>query len=421
VLGLSQSYFGLAEGSVVAVSNLFLPLGIIGLRRRSLWAGICMLGLALENPYLAPLLPIWGGLMWLDQCICWSKSGSRPVAFLPLSRTLSAGVIGLLCVAILFGGAASPDYPTRLGEDFVSVLGLELEVVEQPWARVGLGEWFWPTEPSWTLDHTQGEVASGDGYLGLVLLALALVSIKWARSRAWPYLLLGGAGMVLGLGSTAGGVALPFAMLNGLMDLVARPLTQPSRFLALTGIGLGVAAGLALDAIRERAQRPLGVSLVALLALDGLFLGGLSMELPGTAVPQAECLESLSEESEAIVVVWPEDGSRYEGDLGRSWLLQLLHEQPAVHPGIASWRLHNGRSRDQLRGELGFTYMAPIGEAMGQPTGRPDVSAMREMGIDWVVADLERDASQAAWARAHFGEPDRVCDGFQVHRIGGDP
>ena len=157
---------------------------------------------------------------------------------------------------------------------------------------------------------------------------------------------------------------------------------------------------------------------MVLLLLDASIWGGLSMRLPTTAVPEADCLSALSEEPEGIVVVWPEDGSRYEGDLGRTWLLQMLHEQPSVHPGIASWRLHNGRARDRLREDLGFNYFSEIGEAMGRPTGRPDVSGMVQMGVRWVVVDLERDPDQAAWARAQFGPPERECAGFQIHQLG---
>ena len=131
-------------------------------------------------------------------------------------------------------------------------------------------------------------------------------------------------------------------------------------------------------------------------------------------------MAELAEESKGLVVLWPEDASRYEGDLGRTWLHQMLHEQPSVHPGIASWQLHNGRSRDVLREELGFLYMAEIGEAMGQPVGRPNVDGMKRMGIDWVVVDLIRDERQSEWATGNFGLPERECPGYQIHRIGGE-
>jgi len=295
---------------------------------------------------------------------------------------------------------------------------MDLEVVEQPWARIQAWEWLSPVSASWTLDHTQGEGAIGDGYLGLMLLILATSALALCRRPAAPYLVMAGAGMLLSLGSISGSMVMPFALLNALMDQVARPLTQPSRFLSLTGIGLSIAAALALDQLRSRFSWRIAAPALTLFCLDALFLGGLSLELPSTAVPQAPCVESLAHEDEAIVVIWPEDASRYEGDLGRSWLLQMLHEQPAVHPGIASWQLHNGRSRDRLRDELGYRYLAPIGEAMGNPVGHPDVEGMSQMGIDWVVVDLLRDGRQGDWARSQFGTPDRECAGYQVHRLG---
>jgi hypothetical protein len=435
VLGLSQTFFGLAEGSVVAVSSLFIPLGILSARRASratgletsrdrawiLAAGLCMVGLALENPYLAPVLPLWAGLMLLGAGLSWKRSGERPPGMLPLALALAAGTVGMLLVAGFFGSAASPDYPTRLGEHFVGFLGMDLEVVEQPWARMQPWEWLSPIHASWTLDHTQGEGAIGDGYLGVVVLLLALSALFFSRRLAAPYLVLAGAGMLLSLGSVTGSIALPFALLNAIMDQVARPLTQPSRFLSLTGIGLSIAAGLALDQIRTRWEWRAAAPVMGLLCLDSLCLGGLSLDLPTTAVPHAPCVESLADEAEGMVVVWPEDASRYEGDLGKTWLLQMLHEQPSVHPGIASWELHNGRARDRLRDDLGFTYMAPIGEAMGQAVGAPDVEGMTQMGIDWVVVDLVRDERQSDWGIARFGTPDRECEGYQVHRLGATP
>ena len=75
-----------------------------------------------------------------------------------------------------------------------------------------------------------------------------------ARRAAAPYLVLAGSGLVLSLGSVAGSLPLPFVFLNELMDVIARPLTQPSRFLALAGIGLAIAAGLVLDQVRARWQ-----------------------------------------------------------------------------------------------------------------------------------------------------------------------
>ena len=431
VLGLRQSFFGLAEGSVVAVTALFVPLGIVCLRRsaclnrtehsRRKWAagaGLSMVALSLENPYLAPLLPGWALCMLLGMGWRWRAHGQRPSSIQTLATGFLGGVMGMGAVAWLFGRTASPDYPTRLGDHFVSFFGLPIEVVEQAWARMGPSEWLNPVAVQWTLDHTQGVMAHGDGYLGVVLFGLAIGALVFARRTSWPYLTLGLSGLVLSMGSVMGDTPLPFGLLNALMDVVARPLTQPSRFLSLAGIGLSISAALTFDYIRQRWRWRMAGPVLTVLCLDSFVWGGLSLELPRTPVPHANCVAELAKEPKGLVVMWPEDASRYEGDLGRTWLHQMLHEQPSVHPGIASWQLHNGRSRDVLREELGLMYMAEIGEAMGQPVGRPDVDGMRRMGIDWVVVDLIRDERQSDWATGNFGPPERECPGYQIHRIG---
>ena len=62
--------FGLGEGSVVAIAAVPIPLGLgllltIDKERRWIGAGLCMAGAAIENPYLAPVLPAVGALSLL--------------------------------------------------------------------------------------------------------------------------------------------------------------------------------------------------------------------------------------------------------------------------------------------------------------------------------------------------------------------
>ena len=66
------------------------------------------------------------------------------------------------------------------------------------------------------------------------------------------------------------------------MDVVARPLTQPSRFLSLAGIGLSISAALTFDYIRQRWRWRMAGPVLTVLCLDSFVWGGLSLELPRT-------------------------------------------------------------------------------------------------------------------------------------------
>ena len=171
VLGLRQSFFGLAEGSVVAVTALFVPLGIVCLRRsacldrtehsRRKWAafaGLSMVALSLENPYLAPLLPGWALCMLLGMGWRWRAHGQRPPSIQTLATGFLGGVVGMGAVAWLFGRTASPDYPTRLGDHFVSFFGLPSRWSSRPgleWGRVN-GSILWPYSGPWTIPRSHG-------------------------------------------------------------------------------------------------------------------------------------------------------------------------------------------------------------------------------------------------------------------------
>jgi len=419
-LGMRYTWYGLGEGSVVAIAALFVPLGLYFLldclerpsRRSVVAAAAAMALVALENPYLAPVLPTVA-LAQLGMTV--AQRGPRATA-LNLAGALGLGSAGILGVSALYGRVASPDYPPRIVEE-TRVLGpWTLEVIDKPWARLDAVDMFRPADVTWTLDVFAGQGAQGGDYLGLAGLGLALVGGALAWGRAWPWLVVGFGSVLLALGSVSGGVPLPFLVLNEVMDGVARPLTQPTRFLSVAGVGLGVAAALGVDGLRRLPVPRAAWLAAAVVAADGLVLGGLSLVLPETALPDAPCVESLRDQDGAVLI-WPADASYWEGDLQRTWLFQLLHERPSANPGIASWALHEGRARDRLKHQGGFNYVSYEGTHMGEAMGTPQRAWLVEQGFSWVVVDVERDPGQVAWAERHFGPPVDACGTAIVHRI----
>ena len=355
--------YSLGEGSIVAIAFLPLPLGLAALLGRT-WKDalalvVCTAWMALENPYLAPVLPACTLLVLKDR---WRTH----------APALFVGCLGILGPIVLFAGGAAPDYPREVAG--TTLLGLQ--VVDMPWAGVAPWEWVWP-RVQWTLDAESAREAFGGGYLGLSVLGLAL----W--SRRWPWLALAGVGMWLAIGSAG----LAFLGLNTVMDAIARPLTQPPRFLALAVVGLSVAVAFACE------RKPW---LWGLLVLDALIIGGAGLKLPTTPVPSGDCAELRG--YEGGVLAWPTDARM--GEPGQAQLLQMVHGLPSPHRGIASWRLNQGPITEELRFH-GFAW-----PAQRQPSSR----WLREQGYRTVIAEAgEADALEAWW-----GEPFLECEALKV-------
>jgi hypothetical protein len=276
-----------------------------------MWASI-------ENPYLALILPVAAALSWLKE------------RRLPLAVGTLVGCLGTLGISRLFAASANPNYPNARAGEWYRLGPWRIEIVDVPWARASLHELFWPTELSWTLDANTGVDASGGLYLGWSLLALAGVGAVLNWRRAWPWVAGCVAALLLALGSFPGG---PVVVLNGLMNAFLRPLTQPTRVLVMTSISLSILGAFGLDALRQRLNSK-ALILLSIVALDALLLGGLSLSPPTQPLPSPDCIVGL----EGGVLIWPKDGRM--GDPSQARMLQMLHEQPAPHSGIASWRLN---------------------------------------------------------------------------------
>lgn len=355
-------FFDAGEGSIVAVAALPIPLGLAACTTRgwkaALALAVCIMWAALENPYLAPILPAVAAVRLLVDRDPWRLGG------------IVLGSVGTLGITHLFSKAANPDYPLVMHmEGGAYRLGpWLLQAVDMPWARGTLSEMLWPGAVSWTTSANNAEAATGGAYLGLTLFAAALCSAFLVRRRAAGWLLLGGVCMVLALGSVAFG---PFLLLNEVMAAIARPLTQPTRFLAVALIAFAIPVGMLFDELRGRYGAK-AYALVGVLALDAVLFGGLSLKAPAMPLYDAECIEDL----DGPVLVWPTDAARRFPI--ESQQLQLLHEQPSPHRGIASWKVHEYYVHDDLEA-LGFTW--PTRGAV-----RRDVQGVRDLGFRYIIA-----------------------------------
>ena len=362
--------FGMGEGSLVAVAAIPLPLGLWALfetLRKTSWpfaafAAFCMVWMGVENPYLAPILP----------CVALYLMCTRAGAKSQVGAAVLVGSVGILWVASILGKGANPEYPRESANQLVEMFSRQWSVVDLPWARLSLTEIFWPETVKWTLSSDSAVEAGGGRYLGCSVLALSFFALALPQARIW--FVFGLIGWLLSLGSLCGGFAVPFLFLNNLMDHVARPLTQPTRFLIVVVLSQAVLIGfLVEELIRSKFPVPYWLPVLFLIfTLDAVLLGGLQLKPPSTALPQYDCNQKLDDPT----LVWPADAT--DGEKGRAQLYQMLHGAPAAHTGIASWGLLSGRVEPSLR-SAGFRVGA----------SRVQLQILAKQGYRWLIVEKE--------------------------------
>jgi hypothetical protein len=417
--------FGLGEGSVVAIAALPIPIGLVALLKlyrceafdqSGPWIALsmaCMGWTAIENPYLAPVLPAVALVLAGTTGLSWYRSeDERSVQMASLVRqsiALLLGIASIGLVAWMFSRSASPDYPREVAGETASLLGMGFDIVDLEHARSRPDEWFIPGDVQWTLDAEGATEATGGRYLGLSVWILALLGVVLDRKRTWPWAVLALGCLALSVGSVVYGVGGVFLYLNALMSWVARPLTQPTRFLIVALIALSVLAGFGLDALRSRLSSRAGAvlgSALALLGLDFLVLGGGSLEIPSTPIPNGSCLKDL--DGEGAVMVWPWDAQ--DGELGRSQLLQIVHQRPAAHTGIASWQLEDQQVTTELRnGGL---------NTLGAANKRFNINHFQDRGYRYLVVESEVLPEAQAWLEEQLEAPIGSCDGLRIFDLG---
>ena len=387
---------GLGEGSLVAVTALPLPLGLLALleaqngdRRAALALALLMPALAWENPYLGPVLPGLAALALLQAL------ATRSPGRVPLGAALLGGVLGVAAVCAHFPSAARPAYPSEVAATVMQIGPASVPIIDLPWSRATPAGLLWPGPVRWTeaLDGARSE--GGGRFLGLSALALAVLGLLRGGRAARPWGLLAAFCLLLSMGSVIGGWPGPFLFINHALDLLARPFTQPTRFLAVALVALAALAALGARSLSPRLQLAAG----ALLLGEALTVGGLSLRLPTLALPVAPCLASLPDD-EGGLVLFPADVG--EGDAGPAQLLQLVHGRPAAHRGIASWRLHGERSTDRLR-QAGLDP---------RQTGAVNGAALGRLGMRWLVVEGPVPARLSS-----LGAPTDTCGAYTLFTL----
>jgi hypothetical protein len=393
--------FCLGEASVVAIAAIGLPLGLIGLidylehgrLRSGILLAACMAWVSIENPYLAPILPA-------AALVCVRR---RPTVLLPLL----GGLLGCMSVMALFSASSNPEYPFIESARQTTWLTMTLQVFEQPWAAAGAGELLWPGAVRWVEETSEATGVSGGRYLGLSVVLLSIGGALAERRRALPWVALAGGGVWLAMGSFPGGLPGPFLYFNSAMDALLRPVTQPTRYLVAALVGAGVLSGMATARLGRLAPAAVG-----LLVLEAVTLGGLSLALPTTPLPDSPCIAAIPD-APGGVLVWPWDGEPMVRDLPGLQLLQIAHGHPAAQPGIASW---------QLTGERTFVKLKDARFIPREEDGRlaradVDTEAIAAMGFRWLLVDNSVEERLTSRIAHRFPEVIAQCPDYTLRAV----
>ena len=403
---------GNTEGLAVGWLLLAAWLGIDWLRgrRNGLLVGL-VLGIAvLENPYA--LLPGAALAIGLGSARLWKHRDWKQLIWATIGGLLPT-LSWLLWVGEGLGGNRESGYPTTwLGVEWTVYdwpYSAHLEQLVSPWPMLDLS-----ATPPWLGEVQLGEfgaehtmLAGGGGiYLGLVPLALAL----WAGRRAgWPLLMAAGC-LLMAAGSLpwalSGG---PFLFVNDLLGTLGMPLSQPLRFVPLAACGLSVAAGVGAARLPQK-WIP---AVLALLAVEGLTLGGPALRIPVLSNSATACMAGLSDGAVHMLTpprIRPDSPNPQERIPApqhitlQAMLLQLHHEQPSTHAGIGGWK--------HLAGDEAFN--ADIDALNELATGSsPDPAALSRLesaGLEWLVV---ADGQEQDWMPA----PTQHCGGWRLYPL----
>lgn len=406
VLALHGRYlvYALGETSIVGITALPALLSVGALlswrlnpaRRWLVLYVVASAAVGLEFPYLAPVPPLLGLLAYAE------RRDRRVLAAVVVATALLLGAV------MITGRGQIPFGSARIGST-VTLFGLHFPSAEDLVARARLGDQLWPRAVRWSVSGASGTLrAGGREYVGLSLLLAALAG-AWVRPRqALPWLLAGLVGMILATGSSWGGHASPFALINSVAAKAVRALTQPTRYLVLTSAALPIAAAHLLDHLAVR--RWVALAFGGVLLIDAIGVGGLSLTLPVSRLPEAPCVAALADLPRTAVLTLPWDALS-DGDAAlrsREW--QTLHSQAAAVFGVGSWTLGEGGLATSLLDDLkvgpAVVGLAPL-----------NVHGLRELGFTYLVADLKVGEWLEGNLRDDIGAPQTVCEGAAVWNL----
>lgn len=251
-------------------------------------------------------------------------------------------------------------------------------------------------------------IAAWNHALGYSAVALAAVACAAAWGRAWRWLALAGAGLVLALGPTLivgaadTGLPLPYRLLLLVPGMgVAR---RPGHTMVITLLALTPLAGLGLSWLVERYGR---AALVAALALAAIELAPPPWPIQPFAVHQV--YSSLAARPGALMVL------PVAIDSSATLRDQLVHGRPLVGGFLA--RTPPYPFAEQTPGVRQLWRLAPDEAALADPAGATPAEALAAYGIGEVVVRWDqlgpegRAAAEAALAQVLPGVAPGYDDG----------
>ena len=156
------------------------------------------------------------------------------------------------------------------------------------------------------------------------------------------------------------------------------------------------------------------MGLWVVMIFEALWVGGLSLRMPATVLPEENCVQSLSDK-DGGVLVWPWDGIDdvdFDATL-YSRLFQMVHDREGATIGTGSWPLEGTVFPGVVLRELGWNKAL-------KGAGQLDVRRLSRWGYQWVVVDGRVSRTLRNTARTQtFGESALVesCGYFDVYRL----
>ena len=360
--------FTLGETGVVGVAALPMIIGLGAWWRYKempswKWSMVLIgcIGLqALENPYLAPGLPllvlidIVAHKRWID------------LKILATSLCLMAGTVYLF-------RSGSGDYESVKPTGYTQIFGFYFPAIERQWARTEIWQWVTPQSLLWPAGSMDSIHIQGRGFIGYMSLLFIGVGLWHRRTRWWSVLAI--VGLVMTTGSDWNGGPSIFGLLNSLANVIVRPFTQPSRYFVVFVCALSVLVGLLLLRYRRFQYH-----VMALMVIESLVWGGLSLRVPSTEIPQSEC--TMFGELSGPVLVWPWDGTDdqwYESSI-QSRLFQMEHNQAAATIATGSWFLEGNVFPGKRLRDLGWRKAVDM-------NGNINIQQLQSFGYQYVLID----------------------------------
>ncbi len=245
--------------------------------RRAVVLGLVLVGAVLSCFYHGFFLAL--GVALLALITIWAgRQTPRLILGYGIAALLALALV--VPVSLSFATSYGTEPPPRLGlQTYVTQDGHGQPITDPPSARLDPWQLIVPSNERRQTASREDLAYGGGRYLGLPVLLILLAATYLKPRLAIPWLLVGGVGIVLAMGSylvvdgetfTQAGarLRLPFFYLNRALGYAVEALNFPVRFLALTATAMAALAGVAAG--RHWRGRPLAIPVFVLAALNAL-------------------------------------------------------------------------------------------------------------------------------------------------------